>query len=54
MLENKKILETAKASTLKERDDLRHQLSEQLAKGDINIDEITGKIVAEKIAEAKE
>ena len=37
---------------MRERDDLRKQLTEQLAKGDINIDEITSKIVAEKMEEA--
>lgn len=45
MLESKSIMEGAKAATLKERDDLRKQLAEQLAKGDINIEEITDKIV---------
>lgn len=52
MLENKQVLENAKAATLRERDDLMKQLTEQLAKGDIDIEEITGKIVAEKMAAA--
>ena len=34
-LESKTILETAKAATLKERDDLRVQLSESLASGNV-------------------
>jgi hypothetical protein len=42
----------AKTNTLKERDDLRRQLTEQLAKGDIDIEGITNTIVAEKLAEA--
>mmetsp|Transcript_11774 Transcript_11774/g.15999 ORF Transcript_11774/g.15999 Transcript_11774/m.15999 type:complete len:107 (-) Transcript_11774:647-967(-) len=52
MLEDRKDVETAKAATLEERDELRRQLAEQLAKGDINIEEITTKIVAEKMAAA--
>lgn len=51
MLESKQIMEQAKQTTLAERDDLRKQLAEQLAKGDINIEEITNKIVESKIHE---
>jgi len=54
MLENKQTLDNAKAATLRERDDLRKQLTEQLAKGDINIEEITDNIVRSKLAEAEE
>lgn len=52
MLQSKENVEAAKAATLQERDDLRQQLTEQLAKGDINIEEITSKIVEEKVAAA--
>ena len=52
MLQSKENVEAAKAATLQERDDLRQQLTEQLAKGDINIEEITSKIVDEKVAAA--
>lgn len=54
MIENRTVLENAKATTLRERDQLRQQLTEELAKGDINIDEITQNIVAEKLAEANQ
>ena len=40
MIDNRTALEAAKATTLRERDQLRQQLTEELAKGDINIDEI--------------
>ena len=50
MLESRQILEGAKTATLRERDDLRRQLTEALAKADIDIDGITSKIVEEKLA----
>lgn len=52
VLESKKILEQAKSSVMAERDDLRSKLGVELAKDDINVDEITAKMVAEKMDEA--
>ena len=54
MIENRTILENSKATTLRERDQLRQQLTDELAKGDINIEEITQNIVAEKLNEANQ
>lgn len=52
MLEHQTVLDNAKATTLRERDTLRQQLTAELAKGDIDIDAITSNIVTEKLAEA--
>ena len=54
MIENRTILENSKATTLRERDQLRQQLTDELAKGDINIEEITQNIVAERLNEANQ
>ena len=51
-LESKQIMEAAKSSVLAERDDLRSKLTVHLAKEDINVDEITAKMVAEKMETA--
>lgn len=49
MLESKKIIEAAKGSATQERDELRNKLSVELAKEDINVEEITSKLVEEKM-----
>ncbi len=49
MLESKKIIEAAKGSATQERDELRSKLSVELAKEDINVEEITSKLVEEKM-----
>ena len=49
MLESRAAVEESKQSVLRERDDLRNQLTVELAKGDINVDEIAQKIVDEKL-----
>ena len=54
MIEHRTVLENAKASSLRERDQLRQQLTDELAKVDINIEEITQNIVREKVQEVEQ
>jgi len=52
MNENRSVVENAKAAALRERDQLRQSLTDELAKSNINVDEIAQSIVAERLAEA--
>lgn len=47
-------METTKTGIMQERDDLRSKLSVELAKEDINVEEITDKLVAERMDAANE
>ena len=47
-------METTKTGIMQERDDLRSKLSVELAKEDINVEEITDKLVTERMDAANE